>query len=472
MWKCIVCKKENQDNVLRCQCGFDRRLDYEHFRTFVKLDTQDIQNYHRMKTTAQEAITPKAETSKPVVNQPKVETSKPVVNQPKVETSKPAVNQSKVTPTKPVENKVAANKPSGTTQQVKASAVTPPPVSQAKTSSTVVKPSTVSNGTKQSTASTPTQTATTAKPSSSSTVVPKVTQPPVFLEKTIFPKTKLDWLVLVIGVVLLYKVIWPYNIESAHFFTSEYFFEPLSNFINSQNWNVVIYVTTISYLLMYKLLGTIQYKKRRWWIFLYPIFSLMPLCFFGDIVWGFIMYLMGDTVEMWTLASIDNLMASWFLLQIIIVILAFFEDPAKVVAKRKARKEKRKARKMSLFPQTKLQTLVLAMGIALAVIFANRENWYYAVIDIEDKMIWEMVLLFWILLYWLGKRLRYTYKFFKIVSYVYFSCLPIALISDVVWSSNLLRPYAGEHGTGWALTFVTSWVLVLIMSIKEEQIII
>ena len=56
MWKCTVCNKENQDSVLRCPCGFDRRIDYEGLRTFSTLDAQVIQNYHKMKTSAQEAM--------------------------------------------------------------------------------------------------------------------------------------------------------------------------------------------------------------------------------------------------------------------------------------------------------------------------------------------------------------------------------------------------------------------------------
>ena len=68
MWKCTVCNKENQDSVLCYQCGFDRRLDYEQVRTFVKLDMQDIQNYHKMKATAQESIKPKVEVKKLVEN--------------------------------------------------------------------------------------------------------------------------------------------------------------------------------------------------------------------------------------------------------------------------------------------------------------------------------------------------------------------------------------------------------------------
>lgn len=64
MWKCTVCNRENQDNVLTCLCGFDRRIDYENIRTFVKLDKENFQEYYTMKATAQELEKNKEEVRK------------------------------------------------------------------------------------------------------------------------------------------------------------------------------------------------------------------------------------------------------------------------------------------------------------------------------------------------------------------------------------------------------------------------
>lgn len=56
MWKCTIGNKENQDNDLICQCGFDRSIDYENFRTIVKLDISDFQNYQKMQDAVQNKI--------------------------------------------------------------------------------------------------------------------------------------------------------------------------------------------------------------------------------------------------------------------------------------------------------------------------------------------------------------------------------------------------------------------------------
>ncbi len=283
-----------------------------------------------------------------------------------------------------------------------------------------------------------------------------------------FPKTKLDWFIFGIGIVILCGFICGNSLPTIHYFTGYSFCEPIGDIFYFLSDGFLKYlVVIICYIVMYKSLRAIQYDKNKKQILLYVLSSVLPMCCLGDVVWGRIISSASMAQQYYFVKHQEILSFSWFVVYLGIPLFALIEKPEKVIAKNKERNEKCKTRRMSIFPQTKLQTLVLAMGIALVVLFMNQEVWDYNILNIKQIQITTFV--YWNLLYWLGKCMRNAPKKSKVLMYALCSFIPLLTFYNAMCGIPQLSSYVGESMGVVECFLFAIWIWILIMAVKEEQ---
>lgn len=452
MWKCDVCKKENPDTVLRCQCGFDRTMDYVNFSSVTKLSQWDKTKYEKQYTVAETPVAAVKKTEKPV------EPIKSTV-QPKVESK--LEKPKEIKPTTKVENKPAKPVQQNPQPKPQSKTETKPPVNtgakapkNAETKTPVntgAKPST-NAGTKSSTytgakSSVNTGTKPTANPVQNTTK-PNQNRTINIVKKSILPKTKLDWIVLLIGAFLALIIFADFQMGREQmiangYFTSGYFI-PILN-LELVDFEIVVYITTIFYLLMYKILGAIQYKKKKWLIVLYPIVSMLPVSVFMDAIWG-----LNRLDSVW--GNVEDMMATWFGLQLLIVILALAEDPAKVIARRK--------QGISLLKiKTHQQAIIFMLGLLLLTCFFDRDKVEYPMLDVQNLYMWICMAIEWFILYAVSTYCQR--KRAKVLAWVFLS--PQLLIVAIDTWLNV-------DDTWKILLFIAVWILMSILTMFDPKI--